>query len=189
LNGTVQLWRDGTVPGPYKKAAREDWLREVLRAQQSVRRDGPEEFHQIQLISLEELDEIRRIWLHEKHEFDDSLPRIYQEETGEPFPTPKEDGNTLQADDWNLLREVCDGDEVLFDLQVALLGVEQKIWGMTRRVGVIDALEKCLKAAIFEDEEEAFEVLSERDQRIQALKVRDGESQIVLFREDSPESR
>ena len=54
---------------------------------------------------------------------------------------------------------------MLFDLQVALLGVEQKFRGMTRRVGVIDALEKCLKAAIFEDEEEAVEVLTERDER------------------------
>jgi DNA sulfur modification protein DndC len=186
MDGRIQLWRDGTVPGPYKKEAREYWLRRVLEAQQSVRRHGPEEFRQLQLISLEELDEIRRIWLHEKHEFDDSLPRIYQEETGDPFPTPKEDGNTLQADDWNLLRAVCNGDEVLFDLQVALLGVEQKFRGMTRRVGVIDALEKCLKAAVFEDEQEAFEVLSERDQRIKALKARDGESQMVLFREDRP---
>ena len=86
--------------------------------------------------------------------------------TGEPFPKPREDGNALQADDWELLREICEGDEVLFDVQVALLGVEQQFRGMTRRVGVIDALEKCLKAAIFEDEEEAVEVLTERDKRL-----------------------
>ena len=48
--------------------------------------EGPQEFRNLQLITLEELDEIRRIWLHEKHEFDDSLPRIYEEVTGEPFP-------------------------------------------------------------------------------------------------------
>ena len=41
---------------------------------------------------------------------------------------------------------------MLFGVQVALLGVEQKFRGMTRRVGVTDALEKCLKAAIFADE-------------------------------------
>ena len=86
MNGTVQLWHDGTIPGPYKKEAREHWLRRVLEAQQSVRREGPEEFRDLQLISLEELDEIRRIWLHEKHEFDDSLPRIYEEVTGEAVP-------------------------------------------------------------------------------------------------------
>ena len=170
MNGQVQLWHDGTIPGPYKKEAREYWLRRVLEAQQSARREGPKEFREIQLISLEELDEIRRLWLHEKHEFDDSLPRIYQEVTGEEFPRPREDGNTLRSDDWELLRDVCEGDEVLFDLQVALLGVEQKFRGMTRRVGVIEALEKCLKAAVFEDEKEAFAVLTERDQRLKRLK-------------------
>ena len=41
MNGSVQLFHDGTVPGPYKKEAREHWLRRVLEAQQSVRRNGP----------------------------------------------------------------------------------------------------------------------------------------------------
>ena len=184
MSGAVQLWRDGTIPGPYRKEAREHWLRRVLEAQQSVRREGPDEFREIQLISLEELDEIRRIWLHEKHEFDDSLPRIYEEVTGEPFPKPRDDGSPLWADDWNLLREVCEGDEVLFDLQVALIGVEQRFRGMTRRVGVIEALEKCLKAAVFEDEAEAFQVLTERDERLKRAKARDQddqEGQLVLF--------
>jgi DNA sulfur modification protein DndC len=192
MNGSVQLWRDGTVPGPYKKEAREHWLRRVLEAQQSVRRYGPEDFRDLQLISLEELDEIRRIWLHEKHEFDDSLPRIYEEVTGGPFPKPRDDGNPLRADDWDLLREVCQGDEVLFDLQVALLGVERRFRGMTRRVGVIDALEKCLKAAVFEDEEDAVKVLTERDERLKRLKARDGDDppgQMVLFHEDKANDR
>ncbi len=184
MNGSIQLLHDGTVPGPYKKEAREHWLRRVLEAQRSARQNGPPEFREIQLISLEELDEIRRLWLHEKHEFDDSLPRIYEEVVGEPFPRPREDGNTLRADDWGLLREVCEGDEVLFDLQVALLGVEQKFRGMTRRVGVIEALEKCLKAAIFEDEEEAVGILTERDQRLKRLKGQEDDQgkQMVLFR-------
>ena len=110
--------------------------------------------------------------------------------TGESFPKPREDGTALQADDWELLREVCDGDEVLFDVQVALLGVEQRFRGMTRRVGVTDALEKCLKAAIFEDEEEAVEVLTERDKRLKKLKAQEDDQihQLVLFRDD-PDDR
>ena len=186
MNGTVQLFHGRTIPGPYKKDAREYWLRRVLEAQQSARQNGPEEFRQIQLISLEELDEIRRLWLHEKHEFDDSLPRIYEEVTGESFPKLRDDGNALQADDWQLLREICTGDEVLFGTQVALLGVEQRFRGMTRRVGVIEALEKCLKAAIFENEKDAVDVLTARDKRLKKLKDQeDDESrQMELFRED-----
>jgi DNA sulfur modification protein DndC len=185
MNGHVQLFHDRTVPGPYKKEAREYWLKRVLEAQHSARQNGPDEFREIQLISLEELTEIRRIWLHEKHEFDDSLPRIYQEVAGEPFPKPREDGIALQADDWELLREVCDGDEVRFDVQVALLGVEQRFRGMSRRVGVTEQLEKCLKAAIFEDEQEAVEVLTERDKRLKKLKAHEDDQihQLVLFRD------
>jgi hypothetical protein len=43
---------------------------------------------------------------------------------------------------------------------------------MTRRVGVIPALEKYLKAAVFEDEEEAVKVLMERDERLKRAKAR-----------------
>jgi DNA sulfur modification protein DndC len=39
----------------------------------------------ITLLTIGELSEIRRIWLEERHEFDDSLPRIYQEFAGEVF--------------------------------------------------------------------------------------------------------
>ena len=58
---------------------------------------------------------------------------------------------------------------------------------MTRRVGVTDALEKCLKAAVFADEKEAIEVLTERDKRLKTLKADedDHSRQLVLFREDS----
>ncbi len=73
---------------------------------------------------------------------------------------------------------------MLFDVQVALLGVEQKFRGMTRRVGVTEALEKCLKAAIFEDEEDAVEVLTERTERLLTLKSQDEEypsGQLPLF--------
>src|SRR5947209_3104866 len=68
MNGSVQLFHDRTVPGPYTKEWRERWLRRVLDAQQSARAEGPPEFRTLQLISPEELHEIRRIWLYEKHE-------------------------------------------------------------------------------------------------------------------------
>ena len=136
MNGRVQLMGDGSivVPGPYTKEWREHWLRRVLEAQQSARLEGPPEFRSLQLITLDELHEIRRIWLYEKHEFDDGLPRIYEEVTGEKFPKRGDDGNGLRADDWELLREVCGDDQAFFDLQVSLLGVERQFRGMSRRV-------------------------------------------------------
>lgn len=165
MNGRIQLMGDRVVPGPYTKEWREHWLRRVLEAQQSARREGPDAFRSLRLITPEELDEIRRIWLYEKHEFDDSLPRIYQEVTGEEFSGQEDDGNGLRADDWALLREVCGEDPAFFDLQVALLGVERRYRGMTRRSGVFEALEERLKTGLYGSEEEALAVLREREER------------------------
>ncbi len=88
MNGRVQLMGDGSivVPGPYTKEWRERWLRRVLEAQHSARLEGPAEFRSLQLITLEELHEIRRIWLYEKHEFDDVLPRNLRRGKRRPIP-------------------------------------------------------------------------------------------------------
>src|SRR5205823_13621181 len=133
MTGRVQLMGDKVIPGPYTKAWRERWVRRVLEAQASARREGPAEFRALTLIAPEELHEIRRLWLYEKHEFDDSLPRIFDEVTGQEFEAREDDGNRLRGDDCELLREVGGGDQAFFDLQVSLLGVERRHRGMTRR--------------------------------------------------------
>ena len=46
----------------------------MLSAQVKVRGTGPPEVAQIELISQEELDEISRTWVAEKHEFEDRCP-------------------------------------------------------------------------------------------------------------------
>jgi DNA sulfur modification protein DndC len=167
MTGQTQLFHDRTIPGPYTKQWREHWLRRVLQVQHGIRKDGPEEFRAIQLIALDELHEIRRIWLYEKHEFDDSLPRIYEEVAGEAFPRKETNANGLRAADWETLREVCGEDRALFDLQVALLGVERQYRGMARRAGIYEALEEKLRTGLYGSEQEAVEVLSERLRRRQ----------------------
>ncbi|MDJ0715555.1 MAG: DNA phosphorothioation system sulfurtransferase DndC, partial [Prochloraceae cyanobacterium] len=118
--GNVQLFErniDGKtsiepIPGPYTKKSREHWLRRVLEAQVQVRRTAPEDMKDITLITPEELSAIRRIWLEEKHEFDDSLPRIYEEVTGESFQDirPGAGNSLLGSDEWNVLEEICGDD-------------------------------------------------------------------------------
>jgi DNA sulfur modification protein DndC len=162
MNGRIQLFHDRTIPGPYVKEWRERWLQRVLEAQQSIRTEGPPEFRSLSLISLDELHEIRRIWLYEKDEFDDRLPRIYEETTGEPFPKQAEESAGLRANDWVLLREVCGEDPAFFDLQVALLGAERQSRGMSRRAGIFEELEEKLRAGLFANEQEAVTTLSER---------------------------
>jgi DNA sulfur modification protein DndC len=132
------------IPGPYTKHWREEWRRRVLLAQADARQNAPNAMKHIELITDEELSEIRRIWLEEFHEFDDSLPRIYEATTGEPFDDPRPNaGNTLLGEDeWSILEDLC-GESMQFELMARLLDTERKYQTMSRRVGVIDALEKC----------------------------------------------
>jgi len=141
------------VPGPYIKSWREALLRQLLLTQQEVRAKAPNAMKDIELISLAELSEIRCIWLEEKHEFDDSLPRIYQEVTGTPFPDPRPraDDSILSAEEWSLLQEVCAetyGDDPMhFELITRLLSTEQHYQMHARRVGIFEALEKCFESS------------------------------------------
>lgn len=163
MGGHVQLMSNGNyIPGPYTKTWRENWLRRLLEVQEQVRSEGPPEFRELSLITNEELLEIRRIWLTEKHEFDDSLPAIYEQVTGRTLSVPEEDGAVLTSEDWKLLRQVCGEDEALFELQTALLDTERKYQGMSRRVGIHDALEDCFKRSLYENAETAVQVLQSR---------------------------
>lgn len=161
--GNVQLFDrnvDGEIsvepiPGPYTKYWREHWVRRVLEAQTQIRRTAPEIMRDITLITPEELSEIRRIWLEEKHEFDDSLPRIYMEVTGEAFldPRPGADYSLLGSDEWAVLEEICEGDGMHLELMAKLLDTERQHRKMSRRVGIYDKLEKCFDTSSRSPEE------------------------------------
>jgi DNA sulfur modification protein DndC len=156
MNGRVQLFGDRIVHGPYTQQSRETWLRELLQAQTWIRQNAPEHVRGIELITMPELHEIRRIWVFEKHEVEDLLPRIYKEETGEEFPgRPLDEHLAIGADEIDLLREACEGDELLFATARELLAVERKFRTMTRRAGLFDALETAIKRGFFDNKEDA----------------------------------
>jgi DNA sulfur modification protein DndC len=187
MDGRVQIFHDSTVPGPYTKKWREHWLRRVLEVQREVRAVGPPEMAGLTLISLEEVHEIRRLWLDEKHEFDDAAPRIYRDVTGQELPMPPADDHLLGHDDWELLRGVCGEDEAFFELAADMLDVERQFRGMTRRAGIFDALEECLKAGQYASEEEAIRIRREQEARLEASKgAAEPEPQRTLFSEEEP---
>ena len=66
IDGSLTLFKGRLVHGPYKQSYREELLRAILRAQRQVRQLGPADVRDLQLISMEELDEIRRIWIRGK---------------------------------------------------------------------------------------------------------------------------
>ena len=171
MNGAVQLFHDRPIPGPYTQEARESWLRQVLEAQHHVRARGPEVVRDIDLITLEELEAIRRIWVVEKHEIEDALPRIYEEAAGVPYPGRRLDDNTaLGADEVALLHELCDGDRLHFQLVRELLSLEKRHKSMLRRTGLFDSIEKAFLRSFYAGEEDAVERARKRRDALTAAR-------------------
>ncbi|BAZ41310.1 hypothetical protein NIES4101_72740 [Calothrix sp. NIES-4101] len=155
------------IPGPYTKYWREYWLRKLLTAQTTIRCTAPENMRDITLITAEELSEIRRIWLEDKHEFDDTLPRIYKEVTGENFidPRPGAGYSLLGSDEWAVLEEICEGDAMHLELMAKLLDTEYQFRKRSRRVGIFDALEKCFDTSSRSQDEAIKNAHLKRDLR------------------------
>jgi DNA sulfur modification protein DndC len=168
LEGEVSI---EPIPGPYLKEAREDWLRKLLTVEKQIRQTAPENMRDITLLTIEELSEIRRIWLEERHEFDDSLPRIYEEVTGEVFkdPRPGADQSILGSDEWGVLEEICEGDGMHLELMARLLDTERQFKKKTRRVGIYESLEKCFDTSSRSPEKAIANAHLKRDLRQAAL--------------------
>ncbi|WP_248402991.1 DNA phosphorothioation system sulfurtransferase DndC [Butyrivibrio fibrisolvens] len=146
--------------GPYKKEVREEWLRDLLEVQKDINENGPAEFADLQLITLPELRNIRRIWVNEKHEFDDSLPRIYKEVTGKEFDDPEWiSSNSFQSEEWDILKSVVEelypDEELAFEMAYSLVDIENKSSGLNQRKGIADALENTIKRTYYKNEEDA----------------------------------
>ncbi|WP_101255409.1 DNA phosphorothioation system sulfurtransferase DndC [Streptomyces barkulensis] len=164
MNGKVMIYTRRTdgeevpIHGPYLQKFRQEWLKELLDAQTWIRANAPEHVKNIELITLDELHEIRRIWVFDKHEVEDSLPRIYKESTGEDFPGgPLDEQLVMGADEMELLKDLCGDDELHYDMVRELLSVERKYRTMSRRAGLFQALETAVKKGYYEDSTDAID--------------------------------
>jgi DNA sulfur modification protein DndC len=185
MTGAVQVMGNGrTIPGPYTQEAREQWLRKLLSAQTYIRTEGPKDVRGIELITLEELREIRRIWVVDKHEVEDLLPRIYEEETGLAYPEESlDDDMVLGAAEMSELKELCGNDRLHYELTRELLSTTRQQQSSARRAGLYQQLEKIFKKHFYEDEVDAVNraslVAAERERRERSLR------DMNLFSEDT----
>ena len=160
MNGTLQGDDQKLYHGPYKKEIREEWLRKLLELQGSIRKLAPDEYKDLELITQSELREIRKQWVYEKHEFDDSLPRIYEEATGEAYSDETWiRPSSLSNEDWSVLQETCvevaPDEELAFELAYSLLDIEARSLSLNQRKDVTKKLEATIKKTYFKDEDDA----------------------------------
>lgn len=170
MTGNAHMFRGRLVHGPYKKEVREDWLKMLLEIQRNINQNGPLEFNTLELITQEELNVIRQIWLDEKHEFDDALPRIYEEAMGVPF-VGLISGNDLAfgKTEWDLLHKVCcelyPDEELIFEILTSIVDIERKSVDMKKRYGVLTDIGAQIKRGFYKNEDDALAYASQKLQR------------------------
>lgn len=173
-DGRLQWHNDRLVHGPYTKKTREYFLRRLLEVEKLVHEIGPAEIKDIPLITMDELRLIRQIWLDDFHEFDDSLPGIYESVTGQPYSDGMVSKNKyFGAAESVLLDEVCGelypDEKLLAGLQRALLDTEAKAAAISNKKNVIINFEKEIKKAFYRDKDEAAQIARSRSHRIAGI--------------------
>jgi DNA sulfur modification protein DndC len=174
LNGRLTVLRGQLVHGPYSQERRHRLLLELLKAQRGAMEAGQSKgYGHIELVSIEELDEIRRIWVEDKGEIEDSLPRLYAEALGKPYPGRELDPMPLDRSDlvllkrvvghWSMRHQPTDRPDVrrerrleLYKLLRTLLATSFRGLQSRQRSKQLDEIARLLKAFAFVDEADAL---------------------------------
>ena len=178
--------------GPYKKGIREQWLRELLEIQININKNGPDEFSDLELITIPELRNIRRIWVYDKHEFDDSLPRIYESVMGKKFEDPDWIGSEAYGHkEWEILKETCNDlfpeEELSFELLYSLIDIENQANSVNQRKGILATLEKCVKHNFYKDESDATSYYTRQLERKKGMGGRYNEKFFAHIKDEGEE--
>lgn len=150
---------DPFVRGPYTVEFCQEVLSRLLTAQERVREMAPED-QPVELISIEELLEIRRIWRYERHDWQDRLPSIFEQATGAKFELPVDDQPFLDGEDEAVLGELAAEHEVPLGLVKRLIDTERDLQGLRRRSRIMKEIESTLSQEWRSEEDVAAEIAS-----------------------------
>lgn len=141
--GQVSVKDGKLIRGPYRLEFCKEILRRLLDTQNQVRAEGPDP--QQELISEAELHEIRRIWRTERQGWEDSVPQIYAEMTGETLDWLQDDMGAFSAQEYRMLHDICQEHDMPTDLVARLLEQERQMQGMHRRAGIFQRIDEVLR--------------------------------------------
>ena len=106
--GRVRFKSDGSgviARGPYKLSFCKDLFRKLLEAQKRIDREKPGT--DFKVITPEEIHVIRKIWMSERGDWEDSIPKIYKEIMDKELPWIQDDVGSFSNVESRLLNEVC----------------------------------------------------------------------------------
>lgn len=166
MKGNIQGNYGKLFHGPYKKEVREHWLEKLLTIQDDINKNGPEEFRDLELIRLQELQAIRRIWVNDKHEFEDTLPIIYEKVLKREFTDPTWIHNDIfKHEEWEILQDICrelyPEEELAFEMMYTLIDIENQNAGINKRNKILDEISNAIAKTYYQNEADATEFYSE----------------------------
>jgi DNA sulfur modification protein DndC len=177
MSGAVSSYTDKSgvlqyVPGPYSQDARLHWLRRILEVQKAVRvhQSTPDDLKNIELISLRELEEIRRTWLEDKRETEDHLPDIYEDVMQEQYQGKQRfTSSPFSKESLEILRD-CSDNVMQYQMLRNLLDIENQYRAKGNRKGINADLKNQANKDAFSNAEEAMIELEKREDMAIPLK-------------------
>ncbi|WP_445665119.1 DNA phosphorothioation system sulfurtransferase DndC [Fodinibius sp. AD559] len=142
-------------------------LQKLLNTQKKIWNDLPEdrEKSELEIIKIAELKEIRRLWITERQDWQDSVPEIYEEtmgEVGADINWGKNDVITPGASEVSLLKELAKEKDLPLDLIQKLFDAELVHKGMKRRHNIHKKI-----AEVFREDWRSFDEVKEEMKRRQ----------------------
>ena len=140
--GSVSDRNGKLIRGPYRMEFCKELLRRLLETQHQVRNEGPDP--EIELITLPELEEIRKIWRTERQDWEDSVPQVYHDVVGKDLDWIEDDLGTFTEADKAILEKLCNDANIPVTLVAKLLDTERHFYGMSRRAGIYERIDTIL---------------------------------------------
>jgi DNA sulfur modification protein DndC len=126
--------------GPFTFNSRKEILRRLLDTQKNMTEE-------IDLISVEELKVIRKLWF-EQGDWSDSVPKIFADVYGYELEWDEDDNPPLTEDQLELLSEICQSTGVDIELVKKLVQKERQNAGFKIRKNIMSDITKILNTDV-----------------------------------------
>jgi DNA sulfur modification protein DndC len=132
---------DKHVLGPYKLDYRKQLLRLLLESQRRVDAENPGV--PFSLITKAEMESIRVHWRTDPNEpdWEDSIPRMYQEIMGVSLDWQVNDDFLFSAEEASLIATICERHGIAKELLMKLIELEMSFEGFSRRSKLFDKID------------------------------------------------
>ena len=166
-NGHIIFWNDRLTYGPYKFEFCKKIFERLLKAQNTVRKNGPDP--QIALIHEDEIHEIQKIWRTERGDWKNSAYEIYKRVTGQDIEAGKEDLGAFGDIEQMELEASCKKYDMPYELLARVLQVEFDMQGASNRQKVHTSLSKILSEEWRDDMTQAVSDAGEKKRKLKEI--------------------